>query len=1194
MNDIISAIFRLLQASKFEEIKNNYLLEMISFDDISDENNGDTLLHYFFNNFDELLPVSTLNFLISCFFRIDHFNKENKTAVHILLEKHPSAIDYFNCLKGKGIPLFEKRGNCLSIFELIISSDNLNIFQPLIENFNLTYIREFYYEKSLALALKYDSILIFDLLISESPFDLYTLFQEFLGKLHIPTSDEDKESANYQFFLAIKNSKKKIFNKIFENHPDDRIVTLDMLYYCDHTSFCIYLSKYIKEGEYSKISIQNDQKIRQDIFDLVNDLSSKIYESRSIIHLAAKKGQLDIIKQIPSIMYDSHDYSGNTPLYYAIEAEQYKVAKYLIKHGDCDFCHLGKKTTPLHLAVKGRLEILEIMLSYVNSKKYKRLFDINVKDSFQNIPLLAPFFSEQGKMIKNKDINPSCLKLIIENGADITACDSQGNNILFYVFKFFYIIKSPDFFNYILNQRELTLTEKGKESLLIQLFNQRNIDNINIFLDRFEIDADFMRTIFCQYEIPSIEKVYSLLKKQGKNEIEYFFECLKNAKENVINLLLKNIDGLIFYVDSNDNNNNILFILANFYFHSDRYLKSILITIFEAIIEHDRDDFLLIKNKENGDTFLHVAIRKSNGLLIQIMLDIYQKKENKIFKKFPDNKERIWSSINKLFYQSNDDKNNRQNPIELGTVLFFDFGNIFPFEIFEMEPSYIELENFLNKIPNPNVFQNGEPLLIKYVNYEKFDEDEMLRILELFDSYHCDFTLKKGDEYAALILLNRRFSRALDYLLSHQGVGLYAPNIVDIINDYEYNKEKLNENDFIDDKLIEKIKKFSKYYDAFVNLRKYIRKFDVIKNAIYKTLRTNSLFSDDDKSFWPLLPSIQRMSTFNDHYALIIDSFQKFLTFESPIQNFFEKFIPFYDNVYGQFYTQILAVQNQFTMEQIEHFMIDSNSIIGNFSSISNFWAAFESNIADLIKYNLNNEMKEKLLKSREKCQEVIDKVQVYSPQIEEFKEVIKDKEIVYDIDYDISQLSSKLYQVFVEIIDCRIDLTKFLSQNETKEFYLICTDEVILLAFVDSDKVHFFFKEKITDVFCETIFNYDESKMKLFTIGGMIEFKQIDISGDKCHLLKNIGQLMINRELARLNKIFEDTWKLRSELEEDDPNTMVCIQHIQKENLNIVQLLYHCDKNLNIDEVKRIGIEQIQQNLYKNNTNMLLFSLKK
>ena len=153
-------IFQFLQANKHEEIKKDYLLDMISFDDLRENEHGDTLLHYFFRQYDDLLPVSALEFLIQCFFRVDHYNNEDKTAVHILLERHHYAYMYFICFVKSGIPLFEKKGDSLSIFELLISKDNSNVFLYLIENLNLDYIRKCYYDISLSLSIKYESILI--------------------------------------------------------------------------------------------------------------------------------------------------------------------------------------------------------------------------------------------------------------------------------------------------------------------------------------------------------------------------------------------------------------------------------------------------------------------------------------------------------------------------------------------------------------------------------------------------------------------------------------------------------------------------------------------------------------------------------------------------------------------------------------------------------------------------------------------------------------------------------------------------------------------------------------------------------------------------------------------------------------------------------------------------------------------------
>lgn len=1161
MDNRFAQVFQLLRAKKFEEIKRHYLLDMISFDFLKEPVKGDTLLHYFFRQ-DELLPVETLKFLISCFFQVDHLNNDNKTAVHILFEKHPLEINYFACIKNKGIPLFQKKGDTMSILEIIFYSDNVLIFESLIGTFNLDYIRQCYYDKFLSLAFKFESLDILSKLVQPQPYNLYTLFQEFLEEIKVPTSETSEESANFQFFSALKNSKKKLFKTIFENiDKSNNIITLDMLYYCTDASFCIYLSKYIKEGEYSKISTNENQSIPSEIFTVVNDLSLNIFKSRSIIHSAARKGLLNVIRQIPPIMYDSVNYSGNTPLYYAIKERKDDVAKYLIKHGNCDFCHLGKKTTPLHLAAKGRPAILKKMLSYVSRKKYEYVFDINVKDRDQNTPLLAPFKSKS-----SKDIVSECLRLLIENGADINACDLEGKNILFYAFKCYHSLNSEDFFNYILNFKELTLTEKGKMSLLKQLYSEQSVENINTFLDKFGINSDFMKKIFAKFEIPNFEKVYQLLKEKGNNN-DYFFDCLKTANSKVIINMIKQIDGLLFYVNYEDNNDNILFILANSYFKSEFQLFQILITIFEAVIQNNREDFLFIQNKENGDNFLHVAIRKRNDLLIQIMLDIYQKKANKIFDHFKGNKDEIWFLINQLFYQQNNDTL-KLNPIELEITLYSSFQNIFPLEIFQKEPSYNELENFLLKFRNPNIIQNKEPLIIKYVKCVYFNEDEMLKILELFNSYGCDFTQEKKDnenekgEYAAKILIKRSFYKCLDYLLYNHGIGSNAGEIIQI-----YEKSKLKD----DENHLKNIKNFEGYYSTFLDLNKYIHPVESLSKFILDSIRFD--YHDENKyeAYWPLVPILQRFLTLNEHSTLYLESLGRILTQDSPVQKYFEILIPFFKDVYDNFFNPFRTFhEKNKSNENDKSDTTNSFGFQGCYASLITTLSGYASIIDSLIKFCFNKSIKEQLSICRDTIHEIIFQNQIYAIQFDELNEVIKNKKT----DFNFSRLSSKLFQIFVEINDCSIAMI----DRRLKNYYLICTDEVIVLTIVDSESVKLIYKQPLSKVFCTDDGKYN--KLKIFTIDGMIEFNRID---DINKTLSSIRK-MIKDNCKKMNKLFDDEWNSKKNMN-DASSSLVFLYYVNSSILQVIgfSLILQYDRNADASNVREFGLKKIQSTLFNN-----------
>lgn len=108
-----------------------------------------------------------------------------------------------------------------------------------------------------------------------------------------------------------------------------------------------------------------------------------------------------------------------------------------------------------------------------------------------------------------------------------------------------------------------------------------------------------------------------------------------------------------------------------------------------------------------------------------------------------------------------------------------------------------------------------------------------------------------------------------------------------------------------------------------------------------------------------------------------------------------------------------------------------------------------------------------------------------------------------------------------------------------------------------------------------------------------MIEFEQIDLNGDKLKILYNIGKLMIEAKLLKSNKLFEDQWNLQRKSNSNSNELVnIDVSYIDDKTMYIIIYHFKYNRNADVEEIKDFVDNQISQNLYKNDRNMIAFNL--
>ncbi|XP_067685531.1 serine/threonine-protein phosphatase 6 regulatory ankyrin repeat subunit A-like [Haliotis asinina] len=153
------------------------------------------------------------------------------------------------------------------------------------------------------------------------------------------------------------------------------------------------------------------------LIDRAADTSAKDDTDRTILHWACEGGNVKIVKDLLTqctVDINSNDRKGMTPLLFAAYHGKSDVLGLLIKKGANALAVDHRKRNILHLSCTGgHVDAVWYVLNHTS-------VDINGKDHTETTPvLLAAYHGE----IKVFDI-------LVENGADLTAVDKYGDNIL--------------------------------------------------------------------------------------------------------------------------------------------------------------------------------------------------------------------------------------------------------------------------------------------------------------------------------------------------------------------------------------------------------------------------------------------------------------------------------------------------------------------------------------------------------------------------------------------------------------------------------------------------------------------------------------------------------------------------------------------------------------------------------------------
>ena len=146
----------------------------------------------------------------------------------------------------------------------------------------------------------------------------------------------------------------------------------------------------------------NLEKIRELIYncDFAN-FKSTSYRGRTVLHLVAEKGHLDMVKCLvdkKKADFNIKDDDGRTPLHFAASKGYLEIVQYLIDKKKADFTvksNFGK--TPLYEAISGELNIIEYLiecLEKVNPSKLNKFINAKAKND------MTPFHcdTENGKL----------------------------------------------------------------------------------------------------------------------------------------------------------------------------------------------------------------------------------------------------------------------------------------------------------------------------------------------------------------------------------------------------------------------------------------------------------------------------------------------------------------------------------------------------------------------------------------------------------------------------------------------------------------------------------------------------------------------------------------------------------------------------------------------------------------------------
>ena len=789
MSNRFNEIVQILKGNDTFEVKqkiNRLKRELICFDDIVDSHNN-TLLHFFFlpDNY-KLISSENLDILLDCFYSCDIENDRKETPLHLFIKNNIDGSK-FKKIYLKGFDLHHKdklNRDLLSIFEITIKFDNYTYLSTLIslplENFFL----KSHFNELVGLIFRFESENILNYLLSTDE-----SFSESALKFFRNFSSADANLKN-ELISLIKQSKKNIFDIFFSK--DNKIITLEMLYYCTKCDFCIFLAEHTSKEQFKHLDTSKTD-VLPEIMSLLEDFSDNVYLSRTLIHDKVEKGDLAFIQKLPLMMLDSTDYNGDTPLIIALRNNQDDIAEYLIKSGQCDFCHLGSKTTPLHLASQGKPKLLEEILKSDMFDKNNENNMIDIRDRDGNTPLVALFLPKEADAT-----NINCIKLLIDHGANINErCSKKQSSILEYS-----ITKKIDnldrnFIEFLISKLQFDNDEMNKDSVLENLIKFGQDENLVVsFIKKIKIGAENWKNILSSSYMKKKNYIFQILEQIGKDNTGAIFECFKKALQNenfyCLEEMISYIPQLSFYIGKHKK--SILFFLAKRKTKDKKY-QELCKCILDKIIQHD--NIILAQSDKTKENIFHVAIRHGNIDFIKFIIKYCDKEKTAIVEQLLNDTDIFGISPKELILLHGVD-------IECGL-----FNNDYSFE---------EVESFLKKTNNPyiKIPQKNITLFNYCFENELEDENRLLHIFDIFSRYGYDFSNKFNEKYIVEICIEKRYTRAINFLIE-KGGGL----IIDVIDSF---KREMN-NDYTDFKdIFDSIEKLLNVIDELINVLNKIQK----------------------------------------------------------------------------------------------------------------------------------------------------------------------------------------------------------------------------------------------------------------------------------------------------------------------------------------------------------------------------------
>ncbi len=364
----------------------------------------------------------------------------------------------------------------------------------------------------------------------------------------------------------------------------------------------------IEEGQLEIARILIEQGT--DLDQIKQDRYGPIVSRKSPLTAAIAKGHIELIKLLTAFKakLNARDGKENIPLVYAIEEEQFGIAKMLIEAGanldqanqNTYYLEVSKKS-PLTAAIaKGRIELIKLLIAF----KAK----LNARDGNSNTPLV--YAIEEGQF--------GIAKMLIEAGADPNTANKSK-----FIHSFKFYDKSP-----------LIAAVEAENKELVELLLDRGA-NINQSSNAKAPLTTAIRTGNTEIADLLLARGADLSRIDENQKLYCGETCLMHAIKNtnvaMVEWLINH--NVIDLSAIDDRDNNALHILAECHdYQQDNYIKNKLSDIALLLLQNSRvnvkKEILQTKNQSNINnisihahiTPLHTAVKNRSQGLASILL----------------------------------------------------------------------------------------------------------------------------------------------------------------------------------------------------------------------------------------------------------------------------------------------------------------------------------------------------------------------------------------------------------------------------------------------------------------------------------------------------------------------------------------------------------------------------------------------